>query len=129
MNTRWLSSMGLLWVMAGCVSCSALGTRSVERSVVLPSPNTAETPREFHIPAADAPTALNVFSRQAGTQVLFDYIVLRLRQTRAVDGTLIPSEALQAMLKGSGLVAEAVNERTLAITPNRSGHGIHPESF
>jgi hypothetical protein len=122
MKTVLLSSIGLLCLIAGCASSSAVKTRAVELPPPLASSNTDETAREFHIPASDAPTALSVFSRQADRQVLFDYVVLRDRQTRAVDGVLTPSGALETMLSGSGLIAEVVNERTLAITPDRSGH-------
>lgn len=123
MKTMLLSSLGFL-LLVGCASPSGMKTRAVEPPPPPPASNTDETAREFHIPAADAAAASNVFSRQANTQVLFDYVALRQRQTRAVEGTLTPSDALEAMLKGSGLIAEAVNERTFAITPDRSRHSV-----
>jgi hypothetical protein len=52
--------------------------------------------------------------------VLFDFSVLRNRQTRGVEGMLQPSEALRSMLENTGLVASNVNELTVAITPDRS---------
>ena len=79
----------------------------------------SEESRKFDIPAADASTALLEFSQQADRQVLFDYAVLRNRRTRSVEGTLPPSEALRSMLKGTGLVADNVNEMTVAVTPRR----------
>jgi iron complex outermembrane recepter protein len=79
-----------------------------------------EESRNFEIAAGDVPTALGEFSGQANKQVLFDFNVVRNRQTRAVSGTLPPSEALRTMLKGTGLVANSVNERTIAVTPPRA---------
>jgi hypothetical protein len=123
MNTLWLSSMSLLCLMTGCAS-SAVKDREVEPPAPVRSFLNSGAAREFHIPAADAPTALSAFARQADTQVLFDYRALRERQTPPVDGILTPSDALAALLSGTGLVAEVINERTLAITPDRSRHSM-----
>ena len=69
MNTLWLSSIGLLFLIAGCVSTSTVRPSSVEQPLAPRSSDMPETTREFHIPGTDAPTALNEFSRQADTQV------------------------------------------------------------
>lgn len=122
MNRMLLILIATLSLMGGCATSSAVKT--VEHGPPLRA-FAAETAREFQIPASDAPTALNTFSRQANTQVLFDYNALRVRQTRAVEGTLPPSVALTSLLKDTGLVARDVNERTVAITPDPSSHAIH----
>src|SRR5262249_10799732 len=77
----------------------------------------------FYIEAGDAALTLNEFSRQAGLQLLFDYNVVRGRQTRAIKGELEQSAALQQMLADTGLVFEYVNDRTLAITQNNHQAG------
>ena len=66
--------------------------------------------------AGEAPTTLNEYCQQADKQVLFDYQELRHRRTRSVVGMLTPSEALKVLLQGTDLVAESVNEQTLAVT-------------
>ncbi|MBS0416303.1 MAG: STN domain-containing protein [Proteobacteria bacterium] len=124
MNQKLLALIALLFLTAGCASSSAVKTRNVEHGQPPVQSSTPEPAGEFHISAADAASALNEFARQSDTQVLFDYNVLRTRQTRAVAGTLPPSDALEALLKGSGLIATPVNEHTLAITPDRSGHAM-----
>jgi hypothetical protein len=79
------------------------------------SPAPAEEPRQFNIEAGEAPTTLNQYCEQADKQVLFDYQELRHRLTHRVAGMLTPSEALKVMLQDTGLVADSVNEQTLAV--------------
>jgi hypothetical protein len=125
MNRVLLSLIGLLSVISGCASSSAVSSRNADH-VVSPAQSTApEEAREFHIAAADVPTALNEFSRQANKQVLFDYVALRERHTRGVEGTLPPSESLKALLKDTRLIADNVNELTVSIMPDRSIRSIH----
>jgi hypothetical protein len=121
MNRVLLSYVSLLSLISGCTSSSALSTHDAGQKMPSVESGAHEELRQFNIAAGDAPTALNEFSRQANKQVLFDYAVLRTRQTRGVEGMLQPSEALRSMLKDTGLVARDVNELTLAITPDRSG--------
>jgi hypothetical protein len=66
------------------------------------------------IETADAMAALSEWSRQSNQQLLFDASVVRGRHTRAVTG--IPTEALKSLLKGTGLVARVVDERTWTVT-------------
>jgi hypothetical protein len=124
MNKVLLSLIGLLCLISGCAASSVVSTRDADH-VASPVQSVApEEAREFHIPAGDAPTALNQFSRQAHRQVLFDYVTLQKRQTRAVEGTLPPSQALKALLKDTGLISDDVNENTVAIMLDRSRHSI-----
>jgi len=70
----------------------------------------------FHIEAGDAALTLNEFSRQSSLQLLFDYNIVRGRQTRAVSGEYAATAALEQMLADTGLVFDFVNDRTLAVT-------------
>jgi len=79
----------------------------------------AGTHRHFELPAGDAVSTLNEFSRQADLQVLFDFTVLKGVSTRGVSGDLDASEALASMLAGTDLMFDFVNDHTLAITPRR----------
>jgi hypothetical protein len=119
MNRVLLGYVSLCLLISGCTSSSALSTRDAGHKTPSVESGAHEELRQFNIAAADAPTALNEFSRQANKRVLFDYSVLRTRQTRAVEGMLQPSEALGSMLKDTGLVARDVNELTVAIMPGR----------
>ena len=119
MNRVLLSYISLCLLISGCTSSSALSTHDAGHKMPSVESGAHEELRKFDIAAGDAPTALSEFSRQANKQVLFDYGVLRTRQTRGVEGMLQPSEALISMLKDTGLVAHDVNELTVAITPNR----------
>jgi hypothetical protein len=120
MNRLLLSYVSLLSLISGCTSSAALSTHDAGVKMSSVESGAHEELRKFDIPAGDASTALNEFSREANKQVLYDFNVLRNRQTRAVEGMLQPSEALKSMLKGTGLVARNVNELTVAITPDRS---------
>jgi iron complex outermembrane receptor protein len=75
--------------------------------------------RHFQLEAGDASVMLNEFSRQSDLQVLFDFNILRGMKTHAVSGDLDPSTALKSMLKGTNLVFDFVNDRTLAVTPKK----------
>jgi iron complex outermembrane receptor protein len=75
--------------------------------------------RHFSLDAGDATLMLNEFSRQSDLQVLFDFNILKGMKTRAVHGDYDASDALKSMLRGTNLVFDFVNERTLAVTPNR----------
>jgi iron complex outermembrane receptor protein len=75
--------------------------------------------RHFDLEAGDASLMLNEFSRQSDLQVLFDFNILRGMKTRAVVGDLDAADALRSMLKGTGLVFDFVNDRTLAVTPKK----------
>src|SRR5882757_6140111 len=75
--------------------------------------------RHFDLEAGDASLMLNEFSRQSDLQVLFDFNILRGLKTRAVTGDLDASTALTSMLKGTNLVFDFVNDRTLAVTPKK----------
>jgi len=80
----------------------------------------AEGPEHhYELEAGDASLMLNEFSRQSDMQVLFDFNILRGMKTRAVTGDFDVSEALTAMLKGTDLGFDFVNDHTLAVTPKK----------
>jgi hypothetical protein len=125
MDRVLLSYVGLVSLMSGCASSSSLSTRDAEHTPPPVESVAPEEAREFHIAAADAPTALNEFSRQSNKQVLFDLALLNERRTRGVEGLLQPSDALRSMLKDTGLVPRDIDERTVVISPARSSHSTH----
>jgi len=117
MNKVLLSYVGLLCAISGCASSPAVSTHDAVSGSPAVQPAAHEELRNFNIGAGYAPTTLNQFAQQANEQVLFDFNVVQHRQTQAVEGTLKPSEALWRMLNGTGLVADNVNDLTVAVTP------------
>jgi iron complex outermembrane receptor protein len=73
--------------------------------------------KHFELEAGDASLMLNEFSRQSDLQVLFDFNILRGMKTSAVSGNMPAADALRAMLVGTILIYEFVNDHTLAVTP------------
>jgi hypothetical protein len=63
-----------------------------------PEPALASQPITFDIPAQPLAAALHAFGRRAGVQVLYDSRAAAGRQSVAVQGRLIPDEALKRLL-------------------------------
>src|SRR5258708_2093176 len=61
--------------------------------------------KSFDIPAAPAEQALKAFSIQSGQEVLFATATTGKVRTNAVKGDYTPGEAIDQILKGTGLVA------------------------
>ena len=119
MNRMLFSCVGVCLVAAGCTSHPPVLTRDTGHLVASVKTGAPEESRKFDIPAEDARVALNEFSRQANVQLPFDFTAFRGLQTHAVEGMWQPSDALKAMLKDTGFVANVVNERTWAIGTGR----------
>lgn len=75
----------------------------------------AETLRAFDLPAAPAVKTLRQFADQSGVDVVFSTEATARVQTNAVRGSFEPAEAINLLLKGTGLIAER-NVRTGAFT-------------
>ena len=69
----------------------------------------------FNIPAQDAGAALNDFSRQSGMRVLFPYDAVAGKHAPAVSGTMSADEALAPLLRASGLVVVANDNKTITL--------------
>lgn len=63
----------------------------------------AQQPAQFEIAAQPLAAALGAFGRQAGVQLLFDEVEVAGRRGQAVQGLLLPREALARLLAGSGV--------------------------
>lgn len=83
----------------------------------------ADPRRAFNLPADSADAALRRFSEQSGVQVIFPSEVVSAVRTQAVRGDLTATQAMDAMLRGTGLVAVrdtrsgALTVRREAVTP------------
>ena len=67
------------------------------------------------LPAAPLGEAINALAQQSSVQILFASDLGAGRQTPALKGRFSAEEALQTLLEGSGLQAQAKNERTFVV--------------
>ena len=83
--------------------------------------------RPFDISAGTAEQALKAFSAQSGQEVLFATATTSKVRTNLVKGTYSPAEALDQLLKGTGLVATRdPTSGTLSITRDPNGSRAAP---
>ena len=83
--------------------------------------------RPFDISAGTAEQALKAFSAQSGQEVLFATATTSKVRTNPVKGTYSPAEALDQLLKGTGLVATRdPTSGTLSITRDPNGSRAAP---
>jgi iron complex outermembrane recepter protein len=74
-------------------------------SLVLPAAHAASPRLQFDLPAGEAEASLKHFSEESGQQVIFPTQLVRGVRTHAAEGRFTPDEALQEMLRGTGLTA------------------------
>ncbi|MEX2524290.1 MAG: TonB-dependent receptor [Gammaproteobacteria bacterium] len=77
---------------------------------------TAGTEYEFRIPATDASTGLNLFAKQSNTPLLFLNERVRDRQTNRVFGTYTIEEALELLLRDTGIMASINQNGVLTVS-------------
>lgn len=73
----------------------------------------------FQVPAGDAPMAVILWSDQSDLQILYDYPLLKGQRTRPLYGIYPPAEALRYMLIDTPAAVDVINERTVALRPQR----------
>ena len=96
--------------------------------LVLATPaSVSADPAKFNIEAQPLPNALKNFATQAKMQLLYPYELVSHAIANSVVGDLEKHEALDAMLKGTGLEAVYSSENTATIRSiagnNKSGVG------
>lgn len=69
----------------------------------------------FHVPAQDVTSAVRIFAKQAGVQIVVSGSVAQGRRSHAVSGKMGTGEALNRMLEGTGLAAKATGDSTYVI--------------
>lgn len=75
------------------------------------------------LPAAPLGEAINALAQQSSVQIIFAGNLGAGQETPAVKGRFTPQEALQKLLKDSGLQARAKDERTFIIVPSNQAQG------
>ena len=85
------------------LTIGAVLLQPVELPAQATSPGTVAEKFEFHIPAQRADKALTALAQQAGVTLVFNLEKVWLRRANSVDGVYSLPDALEALLKGSGL--------------------------
>jgi iron complex outermembrane receptor protein len=98
----WFGAAGV--AVAGAANAATAQAASTERPIALPAG-----------PAADT---LDAFVRQTQFEVVYTPDAVRGVKTRAIKGRYTPRAALNAMLSGTGLVAEPTASGGAAIRPS-----------
>lgn len=71
--------------------------------------------RNFDVPSQPAASALNAFAEQADITLVFSQDLVTGITTRPLEGTYATIDGLRAMLEGTGLVIQRINDTTLSI--------------
>lgn len=70
---------------------------------------------QYALPAGDLIRAINEVSRSSGMQIVYDIELLRGMSASEVNGSLTLDQALDRVLKGTGLAWKRVNATTISI--------------
>ncbi|WP_313333569.1 TonB-dependent receptor [Sphingobium yanoikuyae] len=76
----------------------------------------AAEPVQFKIPAQSMQTALTLFAKQSGMQVLFPYDQVSGLAAKTVNGKMTPEAALTRLIAGSGLKVTLSNSNVVALS-------------
>jgi outer membrane receptor protein involved in Fe transport len=82
---------------------------------VAASPAAAQAKRSFDIPRQDLSSALELFGKQSGAEIVFDANDVRNRLSGPVRGQVKPVQALDRILLGTGLTFQQVNASTFLV--------------
>lgn len=102
--TNWSS---LAFRSALCASVASVAVLSAEAAQ-------AQT-RSFNVPAQPAASGVSTFGRQADVQILVSAEAAQGRRTNAVIGDYTVPQALDLLLRGTGLEARATGARTYSV--------------
>src|SRR4051812_40195833 len=75
----------------------------------------------FDIPAQPVASAMGVFAKQSGVQILFPYDRVRDMRTHAIAGVMTPQAALDLMIAGTGLRVARSDNGVVALAATRDG--------
>ncbi len=104
MNERSRLSL-ILRALVACVALAGISTATAA----------AEKRVQFDIAPQDLLTALNEFAQQSNQELLFSTDVAAAKRTQGVTGEFPPSEALRALLEGTGLQYRVTTDNTILI--------------
>lgn len=87
------------------------------------SPNASAARITFDIPSQALTSALESYGATARREVLYDARLATGRRSSEVRGVFAPSEALQMLLDGTGLVGRLTSENALVVVPSSPAAG------
>lgn len=105
------------WLLPGLLLCIAMLSARV---------SAGSGPENFSIPAGEARETLVKFAEQTGRQMLYRSDHVGGVQTHAVQGTMLPEQAIGDMLRGTVLTA-TTTERGVITVVRRDTHNIDKE--
>jgi len=79
--------------------------------------------RQFNIPAGNLKTALDAFSRQAGTPIIYQGDEMQGVRSNGYRGKASPQAALEALLRGTGFAMRVDSSGALAVARLGNGPG------
>lgn len=97
--------------LVATLSLTSIGQPAMAQEMVAQ----AEAVATFDIPAQSLSQALTAFGRQSGYQVSVDDAALTKIHTQGVSGTMVPQEALDRLLAGTGMAWRISGERTVVL--------------
>lgn len=99
-------------VLATSVSALALHTPAAAQN----AGTTTSSPRQISIAAGPLTTALNQLAAQTGLQILFDGSVANGKTSPGARGNLTPSQALAAVLSGTGVQSRFAGQSQVVLS-------------
>ncbi|HVJ51881.1 MAG TPA: STN domain-containing protein [Aliidongia sp.] len=87
-----------------------------------------DAPLSFDLPRQPLARALYAFSALTGIELIADARLIGGRQSSALRGTMPPLEALQALLRDTGLVGQSFMPGTLILTLSGAPPVVPPEA-
>jgi hypothetical protein len=120
------SLVGVLRALRACcctaVLASAVALVAAAAKAQDSTPSIA-VPRDYDIPAQPLDVALNAYIQASGAQVLYETALTKGRQSTDVKGRLTSEAALEALLSGTGLVAQRIDVDAFVITQSPTHQG------
>ena len=80
----------------------------------------ADNPKHVDVPAGDLVSALQIFTKQAGAELVFEGEQLRGLRTHGVSGTLTSQQAVTALIAGTPLIVKIDESGAMLITLPRA---------
>ncbi|MEM6908493.1 MAG: TonB-dependent receptor plug domain-containing protein [Pseudomonadota bacterium] len=99
-------------LVTGC-SVAAMSATAMAQEASAQSASADE--RSYDIPAQPLQDALNAFAEASGSDLLYPSDLVEDKQSSAVSGTFTTTQALQRLLRGSGLVAAQVSQNVYSL--------------
>jgi iron complex outermembrane receptor protein len=112
--------------LAGCASLALTGAAMAQAAA-------AAKPVHFNIPAEDLGAALNQLAQQSQMEIAFKADVARGKRSEALAGDYTPQQALERLLRGTGLRARTTTSGSVAVevadAPSKEGSNNQVEQI